>query len=187
MQEAILPLLKYWESFYVIMGAAAGTLIGLTFVVISLVRDVQQQQGNDATIAAFSTPTVVHFCAVLLITAILSAPWPMLWLPGLLLGIAGLAGIGYVLIILRRTRRQSAYQPVLEDWVWHVIFPFVAYSALVVATIVLPSNPVTTLFIVGAATILLLFIGIHNSWDAVTYLIIQDFQPESKSQNQTGE
>ena len=111
----------------------------------------------------------------------------MLWQPGLLLGVAGLGGIGYVIIVLRRALRQSGYQPVLEDWVWHIIFPFVAYSTLVVATIVLPGNPVSTLFVVGAVTILLLFVGIHNSWDSVTYITTLNFQTENKSQDQTGD
>jgi len=186
-QEAIVPLLKDWENFYVIMGAAAAALTALTFVVITLVAGVRQQRKDDQTIAAFSTPTVVHFGAALFITATLSAPWQVLWLPGLLLGVAGLGGIGYVLIVLRRALRQNGYQPVLEDWVWHIILPFGAYTALVVATIVLPSNPVSTLFVVGAVTILLLFIGIHNSWDGITYITSGDLQAENKSQDQTGD
>jgi hypothetical protein len=36
---------------------------------------------------------------------------------------------------------------------------------------------------VGAATILLLFIGIHNAWDNVLYVVIELSQPENKSQN----
>ena len=187
MQEATVSLLKDWESFYVIMGAAAGALTALTFVGTTLIAGMRQQRKDGDTIAAFSTPTVVHFGAALFITATLSAPWQVLWLPGLLLGVAGLGGIGYVIIVLRRTLRQNAYQPVLEDWVWHIILPFGAYIALVAATIVLPSNPVSTLFVVGAATLLLLFIGIHNSWDGVTYITTKNFQTENKSQNQTGD
>lgn len=183
-----MPLLKDWENFYVIIGAAAAAVTGLTFVGITLVAGLQQQRNSEDTIAAFSTPTIVHFGAALFITAVLSAPWQVLWLPGLLLGVAGLGGIGYVIIVLRRTRRQSGYQLVLEDWVWHIIFPFVAYSALLVAAIVLPNNPVSTLFVVGAVTILLLFIGIHNSWDGVTYITtIKGVQTENKSQDQTGD
>ena len=187
MQEAIVALLKDWENFYVIMGAAAAALTALTFVVITLVAGIQQQRKDDDVIAAFNTPMVVYFCTVLLITATLSAPWQVLWQPALLLGVVGLGGTGYVIIVLRRTLRQNAYQPVLEDWVWHIILPFIAYIALVVAMIVLPSNPVSTLFVVGAVSILLLFIGIHNSWDGVTYITSKNFQTENKSQDQTGD
>jgi hypothetical protein len=36
--------------------------------------------------------------------------------------------------------------------------------------------------VVGAATLLLLFVGIHNAWDAVTYLVLvkKREQPEAE-------
>ena len=182
MQEAAVPLLTTWQNFYVIIGSSSAALIGLVFVVITLVAGLQERRGGEA-FAAYSTPTVVHFGAALLVAAILSAPWPELWNAGLLLGVCGLAGVIYVFIVLRRARRQSSYQPVLEDWLWHTIFPLVSYAAFVVAAIMLPGNPVPTLFIIGAATVLLVFIGIHNAWDTVTYLAIERAQPENKSQD----
>ncbi len=181
MQEATVSLLTDWENFYVIIGSSAGALTGLMFVVITLVAGLRQQGANEG-IGAFSTPTVVHFCAALLVAATLSAPWGVLWQPGLLLGLSGLGGVIYVIIIMRRTRRQSVYQPVLEDWLWNTIFPFVSYTSLVVAAIVLPGNPVPALFVIGAVTVLLLFIGIHNSWDTVTYVAILHSQSENQSQ-----
>ena len=134
-------------------------------------------------IAAFSTPTVVHFCAALLVAAILSAPWQVLWTAGLLLGLCGLGGVTYVVIVIRRTRRQTDYHPVLEDWLWHTVFPLVSYTALVVAAMVLLGNPAPALFVIAAGTVLLLFIGIHNAWDNVTYIALEFSQPENKSQD----
>jgi hypothetical protein len=58
---------------------------------------------------------------------------------------------------------------VLEDWLWFAVFPLGAYAALVVAAIMLPRNPAPAFFGVGAVTVFLLFIGIHNAWDAATY------------------
>ena len=40
---------------------------------------------------------------------------------------------------------------------------------LVVSAGVAYSHPRSALFLVGAAALLLLFIGIHNAWDTVTY------------------
>jgi hypothetical protein len=63
-----------WENFYVIVGSSAGALIGLQFVVITLIANrpvvTDQVQAGDA----FATPTVVHFGAVLLLSATASAP-----------------------------------------------------------------------------------------------------------------
>src|SRR5262245_38998679 len=63
-----------WESFYVIVGSSAAALTGLQFVVLTLIAD-SAVGASAAEVAAFGTPTVVHFSAVLLMSAILSAPW----------------------------------------------------------------------------------------------------------------
>ena len=184
MHEAVLSSLAAWQNFYVIIGSAAATLTGLIFVVITLIAGgrVRVSPSSDG-IAVFSTPNVVHFGAALLIAAILSAPWQALWNAGLLLGLSGLGGVCYVIIVLRRARQQTDYQPVLEDWLWHTVLPLVSYTALVIAAILLPGNPAPALFVIAAATVLLLFIGIHNAWDNVTYLAIERFRSENKSQD----
>ena len=182
MQEAAVSPLTTWQNFYVIIGPSAATLTGLMFVVITLITRTRVRR-SSGTVAAFGTPTVVHFCAALLVAAILSAPWQALWNAGLLLGLSGLGGMTYIVIVIRRARRQTDYTPVLEDWLWHTVFPLVSYTAIVVSAIVLPGNPVPVLFVIGAATVLLLFIGIHNAWDTVTYITIERSQPENESQD----
>lgn len=160
-----------WANFYVIVGTAAATLTGLVFVTITLVTSVRTRRPAHG-IATFSTPSVVHFCGALAAAAILTAPWRVLWHAGLLLALSGIVGLAYLVVVVRRMRGQNDYQPVLEDWVWHAVFPLVAYVALVVASALLSSDPAPMLFVVGAATMLLLFIGIHNAWDNVTYLVV---------------
>src|SRR5215831_15743608 len=128
-QEAGVSLLPAWQNFYVIIGSAAATLTGLMFVVITLIARAGQRRSSES-VGAFGTPTVVHFGAALLVAAILSAPWQALWNAGLLLGLIGLGGVIYLVIVVLRTRRQDSYQQVLEDWVWYQIFPFISYLAL---------------------------------------------------------
>ena len=185
MQEAGVSFLSTWQNFYVIIGSAAATLTGLLFVVITLIARVRVRASSPGGgIATFSTPNVMHFGAALLVAALLSAPWQALWTAGLLLGLAGLGGATYVVIALWRARRlQMDYQPVLEDWLWYMVLPLVSYTALVVAAIVLPGHPAPALFVIAAATVLLLFIGIHNAWDNVTYIALELSQPENKSQD----
>ena len=185
MREAALSTLANWQAFYTIIGTAAATLTGLMFVVITLIAQVRMRGASPSGgLAVFSTPNVLHFGAALLIAAILVAPWQALWPAGLLLGLTGLGGVPYSIIVLRRARRlQTDYQPVLEDWLWYTAFPLVSYTALIVAAIMLPGEAVPALFVIAAATLLLLFIGIHNAWDVVTYLVIEFSQPQNKSQD----
>jgi hypothetical protein len=74
MQEAVLAPLAAWQNFSVIIGSAAATLTGLMFVVITLIAGARDRRPSGV-LGAFATPTVVHFGAVLLVAAILSAPW----------------------------------------------------------------------------------------------------------------
>ncbi len=131
MESPAHALLSQWESFWVIVGSSAGGLTGLMFVVVALVRESSLPRNPDS-INAFGTPNVLHFVAVLLLAAVLSAPWTRLKDPAHVVGATALAGIVYVLVVLRRMRRQSGYTPVLEDWIWHQILPMIAYATLFV-------------------------------------------------------
>lgn len=180
MQDASVQVLSSWENFYVIMGSAAAALTGLMFVVITLIAGSQILREGSA-FDAFGTPTVVHFCVALLIAAIISAPWGALWQVCIPLGLSGLGGIVYVVIVIRRLRRSKGYQPVFEDWLWHAILPFLSYLSIVISVLILPISPVWPLFIIGAVTVLLVFIGIHNSWDTITYVAANFSQADKKS------
>src|SRR5881409_1234294 len=63
-----------WENFYVIVGSSAAALTGLQFVVVVLGAEARSLRGAD-TVSAFGTPTIVHLCGALLISAIMSVPW----------------------------------------------------------------------------------------------------------------
>jgi hypothetical protein len=160
-----------WDSFYLIVGSAAGALIGLQFVVMTLLARRPERPAADAG-AAFGTPTIVHFGAALFLSAVLRAPWASVTPVAVLWGLMGLGGVTYAAVVTRRMRMQTAYKPVFEDWLFHALLPLVAYAILALSTFVASSHTREALFGVGAAVLLLLFIGIHNAWDAVTYHVL---------------
>ena len=162
--------LASWQNFYVIVGSSAGALIGLQFVVMSLIADLPATRA-EAGASAFATPTIVHFAAVLALAGIMNAPWEGNIGPAICFGLVGLAGAIYSIVISRRMRH-TAYKPEFEDWLFHAILPLVAYVTLGISSFAAPAYYAReSLFAVGAAVLLLLFIGIHNAWDAVTYHI----------------
>jgi uncharacterized membrane protein len=151
-------------------------LTGLMFVVITLMAD-NRKEAPGATLASFATPTVVHLGAVLLISAIMTAPWPSITGPRVALGLSGAIGVIYVLVVLARARRQVGYQPVFEDWLFHVILPLLAYAVVLVAAVTLTSiEAITQLFLVAGSSLLLIFIGLHNAWDTVTYVVVEQLE-----------
>ena len=170
--EGVPTALTAWESFYVIVGSSGAALTGLQFVVMALIADSEMERSTQE-VDAFGTPTVVHFSAVLFIAAVISAPWPGLLGVVETLAALGVVGIGYVLIVTRRARRTKSYRPVFEDWLWHVVLPFVAYTGVLAGAVAMTRAVAPALFVVAAASLLLLFIGIHNAWDTVKFVAIQ--------------
>ena len=169
----MLHVLTQWSNFYMLTGSAAGALTGLMFVVITLVGGERKFQTAPTGIATFSTPTVAHFCAALFVSAMLSAPWHRLAPPAVLLGLAGFAGVCYILYVMRQTRRLATYKADIEDWTWFTALPMLAYAAILGGAIALPLAAAGALYALAGGALLLIFIGIRNAWDVVTYIAIQ--------------
>jgi hypothetical protein len=166
-----------WESFYVIVGSAAGALIGLQFVVMTLITQRTDSAPPEAG-QAFSTPTVLHFAVVLFLSALSRVPWGSMTAAAICWGCIGAAGLGYTAYVFTRIRRQDVYKPVFEDWLFHVLIPFASYAVLLVSALWSGSVTKLPLFGVGACALLLLFVGIHNAWDTVMWHVFT--KPQEK-------
>jgi hypothetical protein len=160
-----------WESFYVIIGSSGAALIGIQFIVVTLIAGMRRRPPIES-VAAFATPTLVHFTGALLIAAIMSAPWPSLLSVSLAVAACGVGGLVYTAVVIGREWRQTYYKPVWQDWVWYGILPGVVYGVFAVAALFLQSRTTVTLFFIGADALGLLCIGIHNAWDSITHLAL---------------
>lgn len=176
-----MPDLGMWDSFYVIIGSAAGALIGLQFVVMTLIAEGPALRAAEAG-AAFGTPTIVHFSAVLLLSALLRAPWQTIAPAAVLCGVIGIGGVVYAAAVVRHVRRQTVYAPDFEDWMFFVVLPTVAYAVLAFSAVATRFRPADALFGIGGAALLLLFAGIHNAWDSVAYHVFVT-RAESRREN----
>lgn len=161
--------LEHWDSFYVIIGAAAGALIGLQFVVMTLIAENPPKRVAEAN-PVFATPTIVHFSICLLVSALMSVPWASVRDAGWAWGLTGMAGFIYTLMVVGRMRSQQAYSPDAEDWLFHAGLPLSAYLLLGMSAASSESHERHALFGVAAAVAGLLFIGIHNSWDSIVFI-----------------
>lgn len=177
-----------WANFYVIVGSSAGALIGLQFVVVTLIARTPAAGSQAEASAAFATPTVVHFGTVLLVSAILSAPWGGIAGPSACWGLLGIGGLVYEAMVTRLIRTQTQYAPELEDWLFHAVLPLVAYAMLVATAVAARRGLGGALLGTGAAALLLLFVGIHNAWDTVTYHVFRRApRPAAKAAPEKGD
>ena len=172
MAEPASSFLTAWSGFYAMTGSSAASLTGLMFVVITLVGRPERTEASHAGISAFATPTVMHFAATLLVSAVLMAPWRSLVHAGVVVALIGLYGVAYILRVMHRTTRLTTYTADVEDWTWFTVLPFAAYGAVSAGAIALAAAPVQALFTVAGGVVLLIFIGIRNAWDIVTYIAL---------------
>lgn len=162
-----------WGAFYTVIGSSAAALTGLMFVVITIMKDTERASGGLATV---STAIVVHFTAALMISGLLCAPWPaMLW-PAAILALLGAAGVSYQcrVYVLTLNAPNTDYEPDLEDRIWYTILPTIAYAVVLLGAIALAIAPMAGAYAPAGAVALLILIGIHNSWDLVTFITIKD-------------
>ena len=162
--------LSQWQTFYEIVGCSGGSLVGLQFVVIALIAN-SRIRADSGAINAFGTPNVVHFAAVVTLSALMSAAWPSLKDAALAVGLCGIFGLAYSANVFRRARHQTAYQPVLEDWLFYAILPCLLYTALILASVCMLLAAPGALFLVASVALGLLLTGIRNSWDSVTHVV----------------
>ena len=181
---AVVTELTQWGNFFVIVGTAAGALIGLQFVVMALSANLGRSGAPAGALRAYATPTIVHFSAVLLLAGLLSMPRHTTGSLTLTLIVIAIGGLGYVTWITLEAHRQDAYSPVRSDWAWHTILPLVAYAAILTAGVMASGSTAASLYVVGTAVLLLLFIGIHNAWDGAVYMLQSAGQTRTTSNDE---
>jgi hypothetical protein len=164
-------LLHAWHDFYVLIGTAAATLIGLMFVAASIASSYMTEQ-HKAGLQAFFSPTVVHFATVLITCVVILAPLAAAHLAALLLLIGGV-GLGYASFVWVRMGRGGFTARIdLADRFWYALSPVAGHVLLVAAALMLlVLRDGHGLEVLAIAVVLLLLAGIRNAWDITAWAV----------------
>ena len=154
-------LLERWANCYLITSAAAATLIGLLFVVITLAAERMPLE-DTAKIHIYLTPTVVFFGSVLEVAALLTFPNHTRLTATLCICLAGVVGLVYSGSLLIGGVKKSYYER--SDLLAYVVVPFAAYGLLVLGGVLLLHHPQRGLTFVAVGMLSLLTLAIRNSW-----------------------
>lgn len=165
-------LLHEWHDFYMLLGTASATLVGLMFVATSIGATVFNEESR-AALEAFITPTVVHFAAVLyacLVFVIPSHRWGTLSTLLALGGIAGTIYSGRVIVELVIRRR---FNVDLTDRAFYALIPLAGYLLALVAAGLVFAHSETGAYAMAVAVMLLLTAGLRNAWDMMLWIMIK--------------
>jgi hypothetical protein len=168
MDAFVSQALPSWQNYYIVVGPAAAALIGIQFVVITLVASQRRAVPMDA-LRAFASPTVAHLATALAVSALMCIPWTTLAHASLALIVCGLAGLAYWVGIVQDC----------GDRFWYMLLPCGLNAALLASSLALLAGSEWALLSIGCVALGLLLVCIHNAWDTVTH-IVTSFGHETK-------
>lgn len=165
--------LQPWHDFFLLVGGASATLLGLVFVAASIAATVPSEKlGPRETRALWVIPLIAAFGRGLLCCALALMPGQTPQSFGAL--VAGFAILdclrwGQIAVGLRR-HQQSIGDLESSDWWWHLIAPSVASLSLAGLGLWLAQGHEVALYGLAAAIMVHLSVGIHNAWELADYL-----------------
>ena len=160
-----------WENFFYLIGSAAGALIGIMFIVISLTAGHEPRRVSRGA-PVYVTPIVFHFAVVFVVSATAEVPGLTLREVAVLLGVSAIAGLAYTAATTIRLCRKGWEDPIpgWSDKCFYGFLPATIYVALLGATGAVWVAERKSAFVIGAIMLGLLLLGIRNAWDLATTL-----------------
>ena len=165
-------LLHEWHDFYILLGTASATLVGLMFVAVSIGTSVFNEE-HRAPMRAFITPTVMHFAAVLFACVVVTIPTHSWWTLGGLLATGGLAGVIYCGSILADIIIRHRFNVDLSDRLFYALLPLLGYLLALISAVLLFMQSAVSANLIAAALLTLLFAGLRNAWDMMVWIVIR--------------
>lgn len=167
-------LLHEWRDFFIVVATVSATLIGAMFVVASIGIGFFNRS-HAAAIRTFLTPTVIHLSGVVvmcLLTMVPALDWN--WFAGGL-GLAGIAGVVYSAFVAVDVWRRR--ELVLVDHFWYGGAPVFGHLGVLASAVLSYATMPHALAPAGIGMVLMIFVGVRNSWDMIVFILTQERRP----------
>ncbi len=172
MPTSPMETLHDWRDFYMLVGAASATLVGLMFVAASIGATLFNEK-YLGPMRTFITPTVAHFASVLFACILLTMPGHSGLSLGGLLGLGALGGLIYCGRVLALILKQFSDTLDWEDRAFYALIPGCGYLLfLAAAAMELSRQPVSANALIAGAIMILLVAGLRNAWDMMVWLSV---------------
>jgi hypothetical protein len=162
-----------WQTFYVLVGTAGATLVGLMFIAVTFGANLVKPESAD-TARAFIDPSFTHFVQVLFTACIAVIPGvrPAV-LGALLLGVGALRGFSLVRIYRHMRKAHRANNDVdLSDWVTSIVLPALCHALLIVTAVGFVVGWAAAFDALAVVTIAILVIGVLASWELMLWMVL---------------
>lgn len=161
-----------WGEFYLLTGSAAAVLIGLLFVVVTLMQDRPRSTVLTGS-KLYMGPVVLHVSFVLVLSAAALTPEITPRALAVIAGAVAIAGLVRGCFVMAGIARWSKSEPEAPHWsdVWcYGAIPSLFYLLLAVVAAGFWGAQAWAGDALAAAIVALLLISIRNEWDLVIWL-----------------
>jgi hypothetical protein len=160
-----------WHEFYMLLGTASATLVGLLFVAATVGSGVFTA-GRRAPLRVFLSASLVHFSSILAVCLIVLVPVQS-WLSlGVMILGCGAFGLTYCGLIRRDAVREGLNTSIdLEDRIWYLAVPVAGYLLEVGTGVALALRLDLGCTALALVMGMLMVAGIHNAWDITVWII----------------
>jgi hypothetical protein len=165
-------MFEAWEDYYLLVGSAAAALIGLLFVVMSLLAG-RERSTIEAGARFYMTPIVFDLGSIVVLSGAAMAP--------LLPSVLGwmIIATGFVSLVIDLKISFGIGQLVVAsenrtfDTIWYGVVPAAISAVMIGAGVGLVLHDAWAVLAIAAVLMALLLVCIHNAWDLVTYITPQ--------------
>ncbi|MFC3069354.1 hypothetical protein [Phenylobacterium soli] len=164
-------MFEHWDSFYLLVGGAAGALIGLLFIVATLTRGRDRDSALHGA-SVYMSPVVLHLALVLSISALAAVPGISPRTGGLLVGAAGLVGVVASARVVYHLAIAKTFAGAhwTDLWCYGVAALAADLALTTAASAVWWGTTRIADLAIGASLVGILLITIRNAWDLVTWI-----------------
>jgi hypothetical protein len=162
-----------WQSFYLLAGTAAATLVGLMFVAVTFGSSMVTDESSPMA-RAFLDPTLLHFAQILLVSCLATVPTMGAKLFGVLLVSISVLRIAHTFRVYRHTRHAQLlkHDVELSDWLSGVVFPLICYVLLCLTGCAFCAHYALAFDVLAFITLAILLIGLYGAWELTVWMAI---------------
>jgi hypothetical protein len=158
-----------WHDFYVLLGTASATMVGLLFVAATVGSGVFTAD-RRAALRVFLSASVVNFGLLLAACLAVLAPVHSWVLLGVLIIGCGALGLVHCCLAWVDTLRDGLIKAIdLEDRTWYIVMPLVGYLCVIASGVTLALQLDVGCSALALSMGLQLAVGLHNAWDITVW------------------
>jgi hypothetical protein len=163
-----------WQNFYILVGTASATLIGLMFIAVTFGSSLVTPE-SVTTARAFFDPILAHFAQVLIVSCLMLMPTMDATVAGaLLLVIFAVRLVGMVVVYRQMAAAQRRSNDIeLSDWLTSIVIPGLAHLMLAASSVAFLTGYAVGFTALAVVAIVILANALYAAWEVIVWLAVK--------------